>query len=104
MPFSARRRAMIAPPKPLPITMTSKDVGIAGALDRRASAADALFPHPDVCGRIGAVVAPARVVELNDVVTAVPADRFPESQGAEALPVVHRHARQPLDPALPAVV
>ena len=28
MPFSASRRAVIAPPKPLPITMTSKGVGM----------------------------------------------------------------------------
>src|SRR5882672_575102 len=74
MPFSARRRAVIAPPKPLPITMASKDVGMA-ALDRRASAADAFLAHADVGGRIVPVVAPARVVELNHVVAVVRADR-----------------------------
>src|SRR5258705_5262016 len=73
-------------------------------LDRRALAAHAFLAHADVGGRIVTVVAPARVVERNAVAAVVRADRFAESQGADALPVVHRHARQPLDAALPAVV
>src|ERR1051325_5300563 len=74
------------------------------APDRRVSAPHAFLAHADVGGRIVAVVAPARVVELDDVVAVVRADRFAEPQGADALPVVNRHPRQPLHARLAAVV
>ncbi len=88
MPFSASRRAVIAPPKPLPITMTSKGVGMPAArIDRPSSATHALFVDANVGGRIVAVVAPAGVVELDDVVGVVGGNRLGESQLADALPV-----------------
>src|SRR5688572_27730282 len=96
MPRSASRRAMMAPPKPLPITMTSKEVGMP-ALDRGGSATDAFLVDADGGGRIVAVVAPPRVMELDDVVAVVRADGFGEPQRADPLPVVDVDGRQSPD-------
>src|ERR1041384_8319499 len=103
MPSSARRRAMIAPPKPLPITIASKEVDMVGGRSSR-SAADALFAHADVGLRVVAGVAPFRVMELNDVVAVVRADRLGEAERTDALPVVDLHPRQTLRARLAAVV
>src|ERR1043166_6698684 len=103
MPRSARQRAMIAPPQPLPITMTSNDVGIAGPRTSQ-SAAHAFLVRANVGVVIVAVVAPARMVELDDVVAVVRADGFGEPQGADALPLRDRHARESLNAGLAAVV
>src|SRR5688572_9155802 len=67
------------------------------ALGRRDSAAHAFSADANIGGPVVAVVAPARVVELDDVIAVVRADRFVEPQGADALPVPHLDVRQATD-------
>src|SRR5436190_23417169 len=74
-----------------------------GARSSRLTA-DAFLFGTDVRRRIVTIVAPARVVELNDMIAVVRANRLGEAHGADALPVVDLHGRQALDTRRAAVV
>ena len=66
--------------------------GHAGARSIRCgSAAHAFFVDANVRGRIVAVVPPAGMVELDDMIGVVGSDRLREPQFADALPVSDRH-------------
>src|SRR4029434_9750869 len=96
MPFSARRRAVIAPPKPLPMTMTSKGEGMLTLGRFVGSAAHAFLVDANVRGGIVAIVSPAGMMELDDVVGVVRRDGLGEAQFADALHISAVQACHPL--------
>src|SRR6185295_11950225 len=83
IPFSASRQAVIAPPKPLPMTMTSSCLFIPEV----PLLAHSLFVSANRSGRVVLVITPAGVVKLDDVIGVIRTHHLGKSQKADALPV-----------------